>query len=69
MDRVSLEKLKKISGGATISGTIISAFTGLVKVLYDAGCSVGEAIRRIVDGELCPLKWYGINIQEYLEFY
>lgn len=56
MDRVSLEKLKKISGGATISGTIISAFTGLVKVLYDAGCSVGKAIRRIVDGELCPLK-------------
>ena len=47
--------LDKIIGGS-ISGTVINAFTNIIKVLLDAGKDVGSSIRRIRDNEVCPLK-------------
>lgn len=49
-------ELDSIYGGATISGTVINAFTNIIKVLFDAGHSVGSAIRRISENNLCPLE-------------
>lgn len=44
-----------IKGGSTISGTVINGLVDLITLLYDAGKSAGSSIRRIVDGNLCPL--------------
>ena len=52
------KELTEIRGGTTssISSSIINAFTNVIKVLFDAGHSVGSAIRRISEGNLCPLE-------------
>ncbi len=54
--KLNNNNLSKIVGGTTISGTIINAFTNVIKVLLDAGEGVGSSIRRIVDNNMCPLK-------------
>lgn len=57
MNPVDDESLEEIKGGnTTISGPIISAITGIINVLKDAGHSLGSGIRRIVDNNLCPLE-------------
>ncbi|MBS5719213.1 MAG: hypothetical protein ACLU02_02960 [Clostridia bacterium] len=56
MNRISDEKLEEVIGGASVSGTIINAFTNVIKVLIDAGIGVGSAIRRVHDDKLCPLE-------------
>ncbi len=47
--------LKEIYGGTSITGTVINGFVDLIKLLYDAGKSAGSSIRRLVDGNICPL--------------
>ena len=54
--KCSDEKLEEVIGGASVSGTIINAFTNVIKVLIDAGIGVGSAIRRVHDDKLCPLE-------------
>lgn len=56
MIKVSSEELNSIYGGNTISGTVINAFTNVIKILHDAGHSFGSAIRRISENNLCPLE-------------
>ncbi len=57
MSRLDNDRLVSIKGGTTgtISSGIINAFTNVIKVLYEAGQSFGSAIRRIAEGNLCPL--------------
>ncbi len=51
------DKLSKLKGGTTtLSSAMINAFVNVIKILYDAGHGVGSAIRRISEGNLCPLK-------------
>ena len=45
-----------IGGGDTVTGTILNAFTNIIKILYDAGEGLGSSIRRISEGNLCPLE-------------
>ena len=47
-------ELLAITGGLDISGAIINAFTGGIKVIMDVG-SLGTAIRRITLGNLCKI--------------
>lgn len=48
--------LKTIKGGAlNLTGSLISAFTGLVKVIYSVGQDLGGAIRRISSGKVCKI--------------
>ena len=56
MKTVDIHELDSIIGGDSISGTVINAFTNIIKVLMDAGRSVGSAIRRAAEGNLCPLE-------------
>ena len=57
MNKIEEEKLDLIYGGSnTISGTIINAITGVIKVLYDAGHAFGSSIRRISEDKLCSIK-------------
>lgn len=57
LSRLSDKELDKICGGTTnITGTLISALTDIIKLLYDAGHSVGSSIRRIKEKELCSIE-------------
>lgn len=56
MSRIDDSKLCNIKGGADITSTLVNAFTNVIKVLFDAGHSVGSAIRRFTEGDLCPLE-------------
>lgn len=53
--RINDKDLEKIIGGSTITGSIINAFTNIIKVLGDAGRGFGSAIRRIGENNLCSL--------------
>ncbi len=55
MTDINKEELSTINGGASISGTLVSAVTSGIKVLFDVGRSLGSSIRRISDNDLCPL--------------
>lgn len=55
MKKIEVSELDNIIGGDSISGAVINAFTNIIKVLMDAGRSVGSAIRRVAEGNLCSL--------------
>ena len=54
LDDNTLEAIK--GGDSYVSGPIISAIVSIIKLLQDAGYSVGSGFRRIHEEELCPLK-------------
>lgn len=58
MKKVNNESLEKITGGAStvINGSFVNAFVNVIKLLMEAGSSVGSSIRRIAEGEVCPLQ-------------
>ena len=57
MKKIDNETLETITGGNTsISGPIINAIVNVIKVLKDAGYSLGSSIRRISENNLCPLE-------------
>ncbi len=57
MKKISNLELSNIKGGAgtTLTSSFVNAFTNIIKVLFDAGHSVGSAIRRISEGNLCSI--------------
>ena len=55
MKTVDIHELDSIIGGDSISGTVINAFTNVIKLLLDAGRSVGSAIRRVAEGNFTRL--------------
>ena len=57
--KIKDSKLDTIVGGAsstTLTGAIINAITNIIKVIFDAGSSAGESIRRIKEDGMCPLN-------------
>ena len=57
MKKIDNGTLETITGGNTsISGPIINAIVNVIKVLKDAGYSLGSGIRRISENNLCPLE-------------
>ena len=62
MKKVNDESLVEIIGGTStvINGSFVNAFVNafvnVIKLLMDAGISVGSSIRRIAEGEVCPLQ-------------
>lgn len=56
MKKLTINNLEEIVGGATISGTLINSFTNIIKVLMEAGHSVGSSIRRISENKVCSLE-------------
>lgn len=51
--KMTHEELVQVVGGASLSGTIVNAFTSAYKTLYGFGQNFGTAIRRIVKKKLC----------------
>ena len=57
MEKLDNNTLHNIKGGDSyVSGPIISAIVSIIKLLQDAGYSVGSGFRRIHDDEYCPLR-------------
>ena len=56
MRQVNLEKSKLIiGGGISFSGAVLNAIKGCITTIVDIGRTVGSAIRRIGNGNLCSL--------------
>jgi bacteriocin-like protein len=50
-------ELDQVKGGdAFVSGPIINAVVGIIKLIQEAGYNLGSGFRRLADDELCPLK-------------
>lgn len=49
------EQLLNISGGVSISGTLISSFVKGINAILGLGRSLGTAIRRIGSNSICQL--------------
>lgn len=47
--------LEKITGGTNLSGALINSLTSLMQTILDTGSRLGSAIRRIAEGNMCPL--------------
>ena len=56
MNEMSKQELKNIYGGTTISGTLINSLVKGIDVILDLGRSLGSAIRRIQDKNVCPYE-------------
>ncbi len=56
MQILSNNTLEQITGGTTISGTVISALKNIIELLKDAGYALGSGVRRISENNLCPLE-------------
>jgi len=49
------EELTEITGGG-LTATVINAIVNVIKVIKDAGYSLGSGIRRISEDKICPLE-------------
>lgn len=57
MKKLEQERLDTIYGGTTtVTGPIINAVVNVIRVLKEAGYSLGSGIRRISEDNLCPLE-------------
>ncbi len=57
MKEINDKQLDNIRGGnTTVTGPIISGLVSIIKILKDAGYALGSGIRRIGEGNLCPLE-------------
>ena len=56
MKKIENNELLKTIGGASFSGAIVNAITGLIKYVYTLGQSLGSSLRRIATGKVCGCK-------------
>jgi len=56
MKKICDNELNEIYGGDSISGPIINAIVNVLNMIQEAGYNVGSGMRRIIEGEKCPLR-------------
>ena len=56
MVELKKDELLAISGGFSISGSLINALVGDGKFIYSTGQALGSALRRIGSRNVCPLR-------------
>ena len=56
MTKLNEIELDSIKGGTNVTGPVINAIVNVIKILKEAGYSLGSGIRRIAENNLCPLK-------------
>jgi hypothetical protein len=54
IDNNTLESI--VGGSETISSSMISSLTNVIKFIYEVGTGVGSAMRRLFDKDMCPTK-------------
>ena len=55
MNELEVKELTSITGGETVTGTLVDAVTTGIKALFDIGKSLGSSIRRLSTNNICPL--------------
>jgi len=55
MDILKENELLEINGGASLSGTLVNAFTTAGKFIYNLGHALGSSLRRIAGGGYCSV--------------
>ena len=55
MSEIENNELANITGGETVTGTLVSALTTGIKAIFDIGKSLGSSIRRLSSDNICPL--------------
>ena len=55
MKELTKKELFEIQGGTSVTGAMISAITHGINTILDFGRSLGTAIRRIGNNNLCPM--------------
>ena len=56
MKKINDVELNNISGGDSITGPVINAIVSVLNLIQEAGYNLGSGMRRIIEGERCPLK-------------
>ena len=56
MNRLNNQELLLITGGFSLTGTIINAFVTAGKFIYETGRSLGSSLRRISGRNLCTIR-------------
>lgn len=55
MTKIKDNDLYNIVGGASITGTFLSALAKSVTTIYNLGRSLGLSLRRAISGRICSL--------------
>ncbi len=55
MSDIESNVLATITGGETVTGTLVNALTTGIKAIFDNGKSLGSSIRRLSTDNICPL--------------
>ena len=55
MKYIKEEELQNIVGGAAIA-TLMNAITKSINTVYQLGKQTGSALRRLVNGNYCPIR-------------
>lgn len=53
--KLSINELKIITGGESITGSLINAITSGIKTVFDIGKSFGSSIRRLKEKKICEV--------------
>lgn len=53
MNRLNDNELYCINGGASITGSLVDAFTQGFKFFYDIGLELGSSIRKLIEDKRC----------------
>lgn len=56
MRNLDKSEMIQINGGSTISSAFVSSLTRAGTILLEIGRSLGSAIRRMYEGNICPLE-------------
>lgn len=55
MKKITNHELLNIYGGISISGTLINSISRGINTILDLGRSLGSAIRRVMEKNICSL--------------
>ena len=53
MNRLKIDDMKKIKGGAGVTATMLNAVIRTVSTMFAMGQAIGSAIRRATGGNYC----------------
>ncbi len=56
MKELKNEELLRMEGGINISGTLLNSIYHVIESILDVGRSLGSALRRLHDGNVCDIK-------------
>ncbi len=56
MKDINNQELNLISGGISVSGSLINSFSSAITKILEVGRSLGTAIRRVANKKICAIR-------------